>query len=195
MHRFSLRNLRFYEEPGQPSNAGTPPADPPAPGAPPADPAAPDPKEHDRLGFQLRELEKKLKTLETENQGYKDKAEEERKSKLTEEQRVKEEVDTLKREKATLEHEKLKAKVGKEFKLPDEFIERLQGADEDALRADAEKLAPFVPKTKVGGPNDPPQEPGSPKTYKTSQLKDHSFFLANQADIMKAYKEGRIVEG
>jgi hypothetical protein len=39
---------------------------------------------------------------------------------------------------------------------------------------------------------DAPAAPPTPTTYTREQLRDSAFFAANRADIMAAYREGRI---
>jgi hypothetical protein len=70
---------------------------------------------------------------------------------------LKTEVETLKKEQAQRD-EAIKAKdaallrqrIGSEFNLPAKLIDRLQGADEDSIRADAQALAEELPKPAAG---------------------------------------------
>src|SRR5579859_3286920 len=57
-----------------------------------------DTKERNRAGYERRLLEKQLEALRRENEGYKRRADDERRAKLTEEQRIKEERDQLQAE-------------------------------------------------------------------------------------------------
>jgi len=59
---------------------------------------------------------------------------------------------------AKLERELLVTKVAKDFDLPDEMASRLVGADETALRADAEVLKKLVVVNKPGGKAAPPRD-------------------------------------
>ncbi|MBW3622705.1 MAG: hypothetical protein KY468_04770 [Armatimonadetes bacterium] len=154
-----------------------------------------DDKEQKRQGFEQRQAAKRLKSLEDELAGYKRRDEEARKAQLTEEQRLKEEADTLRQENERLKTERLQQKVAAEFKLPASLAARLIGSDEEALRADAADLAKLLPKQKAGNHTDPTREQGNLPTFKRSQLRDIDFFQKNKDAILQAQREGRIVEG
>lgn len=154
-----------------------------------------DEKKRNREGYDQRKAAKEAEELRKELDGYKRREEDARKAKLTEEQRLKEDHDSLKAENERLKADSLRNKVAAEYKLPASLAARLIGSDEAAMRADAEELAQLLPKTKIGGATDPAKEAGSKQTFTRSQLRDRAFFLKNEAAIKEAYREGRIVEG
>jgi len=155
-----------------------------------------DPKEANRKGFEQRQEKKRLEDLTRELEGYKRREEEARKATLTETQRLKEELDAIKAERERETMQRLKEKVAAKFKLPDVFVNRLVGSDETSLEADAEEISKQLPRQRVGVTSDPVKETTSPsRTYKESQLSDRAFYKAHEADILKAYREGRIVRG
>jgi hypothetical protein len=144
-------------------------------------------KEQNREGYAQRQLEK----LQRENAELKRRAEEQRKSELTEYQKLREEVDAIKSERESLRVENLRRKVAAEYKLPDAFVNRLMGDDEDSLRADAESLASMLPRPKVGTPTDPVRDVVQGKIYTREELRLNPT-LARSPEVLQAMVEGRI---
>lgn len=168
------------------------PPTPPAPAPTPTPEPTPDEKERNRLAYEQRKNQERLKALEDELAGYKRRDEEARKAQLTKEQRLEEERDDLAKKVAELERKALVGKVAQEFKLPEALAVRLQGTDEAALRADAEELAKLIVK-RVGDHRDPlPQGGGSKPTFTRAQLQDIQFFREHEQEIREAYADGRI---
>lgn len=155
---------------------------------------AADKKEESRTAFLLRQLQKEVGELRKENEGYKRRADDIRKASLTEEQRLKEDNDALSREVERMKLQALQQKIAAEFRLPASLAVRLIGTDEEAMRADAEELAKYVPRPKSpGGPTNPDKgNAGSKPTFSRTQLRDPAFYKANEAAIKEAAKEGRI---
>ena len=144
-------------------------------------------------------LRKQYNLTKTELEGYKRRDEEARKAKLTEEQRIREEVEQMRQERDQLRMENMRRKVGSEYKLPESLMARLVGSDEDSLRADAEELASLLPKPKVGSVSNPVTSAGLNdvrKTFKEADIDRMPLkeFQRREAEIMQAYKEGRVTK-
>lgn len=56
-------------------------------------------------------------------------------------------LESLKNENSTLKASQLRAKIAKEYRLPDQMVSRLQGTTEEELRADANMLAEMISST------------------------------------------------
>lgn len=56
-------------------------------------------------------------------------------------------LESLKNENSTLKASQLRAKVAKEYRLPDQMVSRLQGTTEEELRADANMLSEMISTT------------------------------------------------
>ena len=101
------------------------------------------------------QLKSRVAELETENGGLKSSIEASNQSKAETDKQV----ANLKSQIASFETEKLRTRVALEHGLPLDLAARLQGDDEEALKADAEKLAGFmkakepVPPLKDNEPN------------------------------------------
>lgn len=147
-----------------------------------------------RAAFEMRQLQQRLETLEKENQVYKRRADEERKAKLSEEQRLREERDELAQKVERFRVAALQEKVAAELKLPSAFAPLLVGSDEDALRAHAEELSKFLPKPRVGSPTDPLRDAAKGRVYKRSELAADPK-LAMSPEVLQAAHEGRVVAG
>lgn len=113
----------------------------------------------------------RLEALEQELATYRQRDEERRKAKLTEEERRKEEQDALKAENEKLKTQILRDKVAAEFKLPAELAEVLRGSDEAAYRAHAEVLSKYAQPRKAGNPADPLSDGSTIPTYTREQLR------------------------
>lgn len=61
--------------------------------------------------------------------------------------KIKLELESLKNENSTLKASQLRAKIAKEYRLPDQMVSRLQGTTEEELRADANMLAEMISTT------------------------------------------------
>ena len=146
----------------------------------------------------IKLLRKQLSDLKAENEGYKRRDEEARKARLSDEERVREEVETLRAERDRIASENMRRKVASEYKLPDAFINRLVGSDEDSLRADAEELASLLPKPKIGSVSNPVSSNAGisdvRRTFKSSDIErmPQAEFERRRGEIMQAYKEGRV---
>lgn len=61
--------------------------------------------------------------------------------------KIKLELESLKNENSTLKASQLRAKIAKEYRLPDQMVSHLQGTTEEELRADANMLAEMISST------------------------------------------------
>lgn len=86
--------------------------------------------------------------------------------------------------------------VGQELNLPVALINRLQGDDIEAMRADAETLQGlFQPQQQQAGPGIPPAPQSEQRaTFTRAQLQNPQFVRENKEAIMQAAREGRIVD-
>lgn len=143
------------------------------------------------LRTHLKTMERQLQELRQENEGHRRRAEEERKAKLTEEQRIREERNEYLKRAEDAERQLVEKDVRLEFGIPAAIP--LIGTDEAALRAHAEEIKKLLPKPAVGRTTQPTHEGngGSPR-FKRSQLKDPVFFEANKTAIMQAMRDGSI---
>lgn len=98
--------------------------------------------------------EKELSELKAKEQTRKD-AE---LSDLEKERKARLELEVTLRE---TEMRERRTRIGGEFKLPAEIAERLIGEDDDAMKADAAKLAAALPKSVNLGPTNPPAGPAA----------------------------------
>jgi hypothetical protein len=147
-----------------------------------------------RAAFEMRQLQQRLEALEKENQGYKRRADEERRAKLSDEQRLREERDELAQRVEEFRIAALQQKIAAEFKLPPSMAVRLIGTDEEAIRADAEDLAKLLPKPRVGSATDPLRDAAKGRIYKRSELAADPK-LAASPEVLQAAHEGRVVAG
>lgn len=123
--------------------------------------------------FTQEDLDKKIEArLKREREKYADyedmkKAKEEleelKKGQMTEAEKLKAELEKAQKTAAeaaakteALELERIKEKICRDAGLPDGFADRLKGAKEDELKADAESLKKLVPATPKGGQGTPP---------------------------------------
>lgn len=93
----------------------------------------------------------------------KEKLDELEKSQMTEQEKLKAELDKAKKEAedaavkaAALELERTKEKICREAGLPEGFADRLKGATDEEIKADAESLKKLVPAKSEGGKGAPP---------------------------------------
>ena len=150
-----------------------------------------DDKGQKREGYQMRQMQKQLDALKAENEGFKRRSDEERKAKLTEEQRIREERDQFAQEIEKLKTERLQEKVRAKYKIPDAIP--LVGSDEEALNAHAQEIARYLPKPKIGSITDPVRDHAGAKTYKRSELRNNPM-LAASPEVRQAARENRIID-
>lgn len=168
-----------------------PPADEPIELLPdPTQKPKPDPKPDDAeaarkqessLAYQLRKEKERATQLESDNRKYKDREEAERQAKLTAEEKRDEELAAVREERDRLKRENLITQIGIDAKLPKSMWPRIQGADEDAMRADAEELAKLVKRPAIGSATDPVREGGTKPRQITRAEMQASPKLAREA--------------
>lgn len=113
----------------------------------------------------------------------------------SEAQLLQEERDRLATENDTLRLDSLRRDVAAEKGLTTAQARRLVGSTREELESDADDLLTILPApaaptfTDVGQGH---RDDGAARRYRQSELKDHTFFMANKADILKAQREGRI---
>lgn len=115
----------------------------------------------------------------------------------SEAQKLQEERDALKAERDSLHMEQLRREVAEEKGLTPAQARRLVGATRDELEADADDvLATFPIKAKpvFGDVGQGTRASSAQRVYTTKELNDFAFFQENKADILLAYREGRITE-
>ena len=139
--------------------------------ADPAAPAAQTDKDKNRDGYEQRKAKQEADALRKELDGYKRREDEARKAKLTDDERLKEERDSLAAENERLKLDRMRDKIAAEMKLPPALAARLIGTDEESMRADAEDIAKLLPKTKVGTAADPVRDNQGVPTYTRAQLR------------------------
>lgn len=71
----------------------------------------------------------------------------------------------------SLRSQMLREKIANTFKLPEDLAELLKGDDEDALKAHAEKLSQYVPKSQTSPSGTPPRGGKNP-TAETMDIDD-----------------------
>jgi hypothetical protein len=157
-----------------------------------ADPTDPKEKQDNRAAYEARKAREDADKLRKELDGYKRRDEDARKSKLTEDQKLKEERDELAAENSRLKAERLQQKIAAEFKLPDALASRLIGTDEDALRADAEELSKLVALRRGGSVTDPARENGQKARIYTRAELQADPKLAASPEVKQAAIEGRV---
>lgn len=96
-------------------------------------------------------------------------------------------------EAGTLRGQLTRRQVADEFGLPGDLADHILGDTPEAMKASAERLKKFVgkptpPSTGGGDKGDTPQ------TFTTTQLLDSDFYWKHKDAILKAQKEGRIVQ-
>lgn len=108
-------------------------------------PAPIDPAEFARVQAALKEANKEAADRRKKLEAY-EKAEADRKAaEMTEAEKTAAKLKEYEADLAKTRRENLILKVAKAAGLPDELAERLQGATEEELKADAEKLKAFMP--------------------------------------------------
>lgn len=154
------------------------------PGGDPGDGGGAKPPEPAKT-FTQDDLDKKIEArLKREREKYadyedlkkaRDELEELKKGQMTEQEKLKAELDKAKKDAAeaaakseALELERTKEKICREAGLPDGFADRLKGSTEDELKTDAEGLKKLVPSAPKGGKGAPAG--GDPKPKETGNL-------------------------
>jgi len=162
--------------------------------APDTAPTEDDPKPRSENGaaYEARKANERAKALEKELEGYKRRDEDTRKAKLTEDERLKEELKIAQDKVARLETKALQDKVAAEYKLPPVLGARLIGSDEDSLRADAEELAKLLPPRRGGSPTDPARDTGQKTRIYTRAELQADPKLAASDEVRQANAEGRV---
>ena len=114
----------------------------------------------------------------------------------TETQKLQEERDALKAENSRLAVDNLRRDVAIAKGITPEAASRLVGTTRDELEADADVLLGVLKAQKppFGTVTTTSTSSAAGRIYKQSELNDHAFFQANKADILAAYKEGRITQ-
>lgn len=111
-------------------------------------------------------------------------------------QKLQEERDALKTERDQLRSENLRRDVADEKGLTPAQARRLVGTTREELEADAdavlEDFPVTTPKPVFEDVGQGVRRDGNAPRYRQSQLTDHTFWLANKADIQLAMAEGRI---
>jgi polyribonucleotide nucleotidyltransferase len=136
----------------------------PAPQPPQSDDKGPVPYERfAEVNRKMRELEAKLSEREQAEQLAREQA-------LAEQSKYKELAEARERELAELRAQQLRDRIARKYKLPDEIAARLMGDDEEALEADAAKLAELFTKRAIV-PGVPPGNPrGDGNTFDLSKM-------------------------
>lgn len=166
----------------------------PKPDAKDAD-ADKDKKQESATAYQLRKEKERAAQLETDLKKYKQREEEDRKAKMTEQEQVNEELTALREETARLRRESLITQIGIDAKLPKSMWPRIQGADEEAMRADAEDLAKMVKRTAVGTATDPVRDARSGKREITRSEMRKDLKVAQEAPAKLKSGEWVLVPG
>ena len=123
-------------------------------------PESVDPQEFKKLQDALRQANKEAKERRLKLDAF-EKAEEERKqAAMTEAERTAAKLKEYESKVALLERDALVRRIADEVGLPHALAERLQGATEEELKADATKLLELVP-SKTKQPTMSPTNPGN----------------------------------
>jgi alanyl-tRNA synthetase len=106
--------------------------------------------------------------LQKELDAYKQAEQDRKEAEMSEMDKLKAQADQLKAELAERKQSDLKRTIAAEIGLPEVLAARIQGADEDAMRADAEQLKEALPAQEEPGraktkPKITPTNPGSGK--------------------------------
>lgn len=102
-------------------------------------------------------------------------------------------TDKLQAQIADLNTSLVRQRVALAKGIPAELADRLTGKDEAEMTADADKLLQFIGKPKAPKINGDTKNDEKP-TYTMAQLNDSAFYQKNEADILQAFTDGRIVK-
>lgn len=113
----------------------------------------------------------------------------------TDAQKVQEERDALRAERDALSLQVLRREVADEKGLTPAQARRLVGTTREEMEADADELIEAFPKAKpvYGSVGQGARTDAEARVYKQSELNNHEFFQAHRADILAAFREGRII--
>jgi hypothetical protein len=109
----------------------------------------------------LREFEKEAKQLRKKVADHEKAEDERKKAEMTEMERLQAELQEAQASLAKRQLDDQKRAIAKAVGLPDELALRIQGANEDEMKADAELLVAAIPKPDPKKPNLGPTNPGS----------------------------------
>ena len=114
----------------------------------------------------------------------------------SESQKLLEERDALRAENSRLAIDNLRRDVAIAKGITPEAASRIVGTTREELEADADVLLGVLKAQKpaFGNVTATSTSSAAGRIYKQSELNDHAFFQENKADILAAYKEGRITQ-
>lgn len=145
----------------------------------------------DEVKRALKKANKEAETLRLKLKEYEDRDK-------TDLQKLQEERDALRQERDSLTFNQLRREVADEKGLTPAQAKRLVGSTREELEADADDILssfPAASKPKFGDVGQGARtEKSAQRVYSRSELNDFSFYQANKADILLAYKEGRIAD-
>lgn len=131
-------------------------------------------KQENATAYQLRKEKEQNALLAADLAKYKKRDEDERQAKQTAEEKRDEELTTLREERDKLKRDNLIKEIGIDAKLPKSMWGRIQGADEEAMRRDAEELASLVKRPAVGSATDPVRDGGGkPRLITRDELREN----------------------
>ena len=157
----------------------------------------PDPKQESRVAFEARKANERAASAEKQLAHYKAREEEDRRAKLTEEQRRQEEFEVLRDKAQRLEKENALVKIATRFKIREEHWQRIVGNTAEELEEDAERLSKIAGMTTApvrgGSPTDPPRDATGAKSriYTRAELQADPV-LARSPEVLQANREGRV---
>lgn len=88
----------------------------------------------------------------------------------------------------------MRLRVAQAAGIPLDLADRITGNTEDELKADAERLKPFLALSKTSPNIDGGTGTTTPPTFSRAQIRDPKFFAENRTAIYRAMAEGRITE-
>jgi len=113
----------------------------------------------------------------------------------TDAQKIQEERDALRTERAHLTLQSLRRDVAEEKGLTPAQARRLVGASREEMETDADDLLTTFPKAKPTFGNvgqGTRGESAAARVFTQTEINDFGFYEKHKADILAAYKEGRI---
>jgi len=111
---------------------------------------------------QLREDAKGKKAIEKKLAELQAADEQRKEAQLSELEKANKRAAELEAKLKTTELREMRGRIGAEYKLPAEIAERLQGDTDEAMKADAKKLADALPKQPTLTPTNPPSGQATP---------------------------------
>lgn len=169
----------------------TPPADPPAPAdPPPADPPPAEPSGTDWKG-EARKWESRAK----ENAAAAKRLQEIEDAQKSETEKLLARAEAAEKRAADLEAARLRDRVAQANGIPADLVDRLVGATEEELAADAQRLAALLRPSETPPPPPPPPADGGPRgTPAPAQLTRADLQGMTPAEVEKARAEGRLAD-